>query len=265
MKQKIIRLLRNLHLLGFAEQVRSLALFLKSYRKIQTFKKLHPGFILPPWGISYDAYAGLNPQDYMNLGVFHAKKIASFLQKYSQKQKMVICDWGCGPMRVLRHLPEFVGKKHTFIGLDYNRETISWAKSSFPDIEFKLNNLNPPLPLEDSSVDVIYCISVFTHLSEDVFKAYVSDIYRALKKGGILIATLHGDRNSTRLLRAELEKYNKGEFVVRDKVEEGKRIFASYHPEAFVNVAFNQFFVEEHDDSDDEWNFQQDWWVFKKL
>jgi SAM-dependent methyltransferase len=168
-------------------------------------------------------------------------------------------------MRVLRHLPEVIGYKHSFVGLDYNRETINWAKSSFPNIEFKLNNLHPPLPLEDGSVDVIYCISVFTHLSEEVFKAYVRDIYRALKKGGILIATLHGDRNSVRLLQAELEKYNKGQFVERGKVEEGKRIFASYHPQAFVKTVFSQFSVAEHDDSDDEWNFQQDWWVFKKL
>lgn len=63
MKQKIIRLLRDLHLLGFAEQLRSLVQFVKSYRKIQSFNKAHPNFILPPWGISYDAYAGLNPED----------------------------------------------------------------------------------------------------------------------------------------------------------------------------------------------------------
>lgn len=220
---------------------------------------------MPPWDISYDAYAGLNPQDYLNLGIFHAKKISSFIKKHNTKKKLVICDWGCGPMRVLRHLPDVALGSHAFVGLDYNKKTIDWARSSFPHIEFKLNNLNPPLPLEDESVDVIYCISVFTHLSEALFKAYVSDIYRSLKKGGILIATLHGDRNSIHLIKSELDQYNRGEFVVRDKVEEGKRIFASYHPKGFVENAFSQFSVEEHDDSNDEWNFQQDWWVFKKL
>ena len=265
MKQKIIRLLRSLHLLGVAEQARSMVQFLMSYRKIQSFKREYPNFILPPWGISYDAYAGLNPQEYLKLGIFHAKKIASFVEKYNKKEKLVICDWGCGPMRVLRHLPDEFGNRHAFMGLDYNIKSIEWAKTSFTDIEFKLNNLHPPLPLNDESVDVIYCISVFTHLSEEVFKAYVKDIYRALKKGGILIATLHGDRNSVHLTKSELDQYHKGQFVVRDKVEEGKRIFASYHPQAFVRNAFNQFSVEEHDDSNDEWNFQQDWWVFKKL
>jgi SAM-dependent methyltransferase len=265
MKQKIIRILRNFHLLAVTEQVRSLLQFIKSYRKIRNFKKINPNFILPPWGISYDAYAGLNPQDYLNLGIFHAKKITSFIKKYNYQDKLVVCDWGCGPMRVLRHLPDSIGAGHEFIGLDYNRKTIDWAKSSFPDISFKLNNLNPPLPLGDDSVDVIYCISVFTHLSEGVFRAYVDDIYRSLKKGGILIATLHGDRNSINLIKSELDQYNKGQFVVRDKVEEGKRIFASYHPQPFVRDAFSQFSVEEHDDSNDAWNFQQDWWVFKKL
>lgn len=124
MKQKIIRLLRNLHLLGIAEQVRSLIQFLRSYRKIQSFKREHPKFILPPWGISYDAYAGLNPQNYLNLGIFHAKKISSFIKKHNNKKNLVICDWGCGPMKVLRHLPDVEVGTHAFIGLDYNKKLL---------------------------------------------------------------------------------------------------------------------------------------------
>ena len=45
-------------------------------------KKIYTDFILPPWAIAYDAYAGLNPNDYLNLGVFHAKKIDFLVKKY---------------------------------------------------------------------------------------------------------------------------------------------------------------------------------------
>ena len=147
--------------------------------------------------------------------------------------------------------------------MDYNKKTIKWAKTYFQEIDLKLNDLYPPLPLKNTSVDVLYCISVFTHLSEDLFRAYVKDIYRSLKKGGIIIFTLHGDRNSKLLLSSELKQYKKGKFVVRDGVEEGKRIFASYHPKHFVLDAFKDFTLLKHDTKTECIEFQQDWWYLK--
>jgi ubiquinone/menaquinone biosynthesis C-methylase UbiE len=265
MKQKIIHFLRKLYLLSLAEKIRMYIQFFRSYCKLAKFKKKYTEFILPPWTIAYDAYAGLNPDDYLNLGVFHARKIDFLVKKYKPDQKkLIICDWGCGPMRVLRHLPIIMRKTNKFIGLDYNKETISWAAATFPDIEFHLNGLNPPLPLKDQSADVIYAISVFTHLSEGLFRDYVKDIYRVLKKNGILIATLHGDQSATHLLKKEMENYKGGKFVARDKVEEGKRIYASYHPKSFVADAFKKYKILEHDQSIDSDIFYQDWYIFKK-
>ncbi len=238
--------------------------FLKSYPKIKAFSRINPSFILPPWGIAYDAYAGLDPYLYLHLGQFHANKISKYIKNFQRKKKLIVCDWGCGPMRVLRHLPDIFGSTYSFIGLDYNKKTIEWAKTYFPEIDLNLNDLYPPLPLKNASVDVLYCISVFTHLSEDLFRAYVKDIYRSLKKGGILIVTLHGDRNSKLLLSSELKQYKKGKFVVRDGVEEGKRIFVSYHPKHFVLEAFKDFTLLKHDTKTERIEFQQDWWVFKK-
>lgn len=264
MKQDIIFFLRKLHLLPLVEVFRSLIIFIQSYPKIRAFSKVNPGLILPPWGISYDAYAGLDPYLYLNLGKFHANKICKYINKFQKNKKLLICDWGCGPMRVLRHMPAFLSSHHAFLGLDYNNKTIAWAKASFPKMNFMLNNLHPPLPLKDQSIDVLYSISVFTHLSEDLFRAYVEDIHRSLKKGGILIVTLHGDRNTKVLLKSELNHYKKGQFVTRDRVKEGKRIFASYHPKKFVLDAFKDFDLLAHDTKTDRIEFQQDWWVFRK-
>ncbi len=265
MKQKIVLVLRNMHLLWMAEVLRSLIEFCKSYKLLREFKIQYPDFALPPWGVSYDAYGGLNPNDYLSLGVTHANKVSSLIKKnLGIKESLVICDWGCGPVRVLRHMPKILGKNHSYLGLDYNENTIKWASRTFPQIDFRLNKLTPPLPIEDNSLDVIYSISVFTHLSESLFEDYVNDIFRILKKDGILITTLHGDKNSNALLKDELEIYRNGKFVVRDKVEEGKRTFVSYHPKKFVIKAFNKFTLLDYDDSTDSSSFHQEWWVFKK-
>jgi hypothetical protein len=104
---------------------------LKSYTKIKVFSGIIPSFIFPPLGIAYDAYAGLDPDLYFHLGQFHANKISKYIKNFQRNKKLMV--WGCGPMRVLRHLPDIFGSTHSFIGLAYNKKTIKWAKTYFPD------------------------------------------------------------------------------------------------------------------------------------
>ena len=61
-----------------------------------------------------------------------------------------------------------------------------------------------------------------------------------------------------------MKDYKKGNFVARDKVKEGKRIYASYHPKLFVADAFKKFKILEHDESTNLNIFYQDWYVLKK-
>lgn len=266
MKQILILALRKYKLLHIAESFKSKYSYLMGRKKINKFKKEYPNFILPPWNISYDAYAGLDPYKYYELGFNHASIISQYVKNFvaPSSGQMVICDWGCGPMRVLRHLPLLIGQSNYYVGLDFNPDTVKWASANFQNIKFLNNNLSPPLPLESESVDVIYNISVFTHLSKEMFLAYVDELSRVLKKGGLLIATLHGDRNSKNLLPFELIRYKNGEFVARDNVKEGKRIFISYHPTDFVLNAFNSFEVLAHNQDTVSNDFMQDWWVFRK-
>ena len=46
----------------------------------------------------------------------------------------------------------------------------------------------------DASIDVIYAISVFTHLSEAMHESWMAELRRVLKPDGILLATLHGNK-----------------------------------------------------------------------
>lgn len=265
MKQQIVRFLRAFGLLPIAEKCRSHLVYRKQRTAIVEFEAKHPDFPLPPWDIAYDAFAGLIPQDYVDLGNAHASRLSGYINKHlDSKTPLTVADWGCGPARVLRRMPEALGSKHQFIGLDYNETTIAWDKATFPIIEFRKNALSPPLPLADDSVDALYCISVFTHLSEQLTKAYIADIFRVLKSGGILIATLHGDKNAQNLTPIEHAQYAAGTYVERGHVTEGKRIYVSYHPPSFVQSAFAKFEVLQNDKQNEFDNFNQEWWVFRK-
>jgi SAM-dependent methyltransferase len=167
-------------------------------------------------------------------------------------------------MRVLRHIPGHFPPPVEILGLDYNPQTVKWCSEHFPSIRFLRNELVPPLPLEDGSIDVIYALSVFTHLSEQLHYAYVADLFRCLKSGGILIVSLHGDRSRNFLSVEEVRSYDAGKLVIRGRAVEGKRPFVAYHSPGFVRGRmFAGREILFHDNTDRISGFHQDLWVVR--
>ena len=265
-KQVIVSILRLLRLLGLFEKLRSYIKFIESRFLIKKFyNQSNKDFILPPFNIAYDAYSNLDPFHYQKLGKKHAQFVSCLIKKHNIKTIKSIYEWGCGPMRVLRQLPNYFPNNNIkFYGSDYNKTSVVWASKNFPNFNISLNDLNPPLPYPDNHFDVIYCISVFTHLSETVSIKYIDDIYRILKKDGIFISTFHGDMNSKVLNQKEYSLYKTGNFIERGNVLEGSRIFASYHPDLFIKKNFSKFKILEKIKCTKKNMFEQDWWVFKK-
>lgn len=102
-----------------------------------------------------------------------------------------VLDWGCGSCRVLRH----VAARHRvdLNGVDIDADNIEWCKTAFPACSFRATNLDPPLPFATESIDLVYGISVFTHLREqDQFK-WLEELRRITRPGGVLLFSLHGD------------------------------------------------------------------------
>jgi cyclopropane fatty-acyl-phospholipid synthase-like methyltransferase len=85
-------------------------------------------------------------------------------------------------------------------------------------------------------MDAIYSISVFTHLSEAMHFAWIKELKRVLKPGGLLLVTMHGNLSSHNLTQAELKEFRDGKLVVRANVEEGSRLYAAFHPDQFVST-----------------------------
>ncbi len=262
LKATIARWLRRSKLLGLADTTLARAEFFRGYRARRAFRRTNPDFVLPPTALAYDAFGHWNPEIYRQQGRDHATYIAGLIKRYHQRAK-VICEWGCGPMRVLRHMPNhFPGR--LLIGLDYNPKTIIWCTHHFTGFRFGLNCLEPPLPLLDGEADVIYAISVFTHLSARQHLDYVTDLMRCLSPDGILIVTLHCDSYIPKLTGEELKQYRSGALVVRDGVIEGSRAYVAFHSPSFVRDLFSGFQVLEHDPVERVAGFQQDTWVLAK-
>ena len=102
-----------------------------------------------------------------------------------------VLDWGCGCGRVARHWAPKADEIYLY-GCDINDHLVTWSKQNIPFGSFTCSELRPPLPYTDSYFDLVYGISVFTHLLFDTHYLWMAELWRVLKPGGIAILTAHG-------------------------------------------------------------------------
>lgn len=104
-----------------------------------------------------------------------------------------VLDFGCSSGRVLRHLlVRDTRGTTTYYGSDVDAQAIAWAQQHLPGARWVVNTSLPPLPFEDGQFDLIYSISVLTHLDEQRQLAWLDEIHRLLRPGGIALLTTHG-------------------------------------------------------------------------
>jgi SAM-dependent methyltransferase len=101
-----------------------------------------------------------------------------------------IYEFGCGSGRVLTQLGSASGTKLS--GSDVDDQAISWLGAAYPTIDARPNEQGPPTTFEADSFDLVYSISVFTHLNERSQFAWLEEVARLLRPGGIALLTTHG-------------------------------------------------------------------------
>jgi SAM-dependent methyltransferase len=102
-----------------------------------------------------------------------------------------ILDWGCGCARVTRFVTELAPGKLT--GVDIDPDNIEWCRENIAAAEFVRIGLDPPMPFADESFDLIYGISVFTHLSEADQDRWLAELQRITKPGGAVLMSIQGE------------------------------------------------------------------------
>jgi SAM-dependent methyltransferase len=143
-----------------------------------------------------------------------------------------LLDFGCGCGRVLRHWAGLDGP--TIYGSDFNERLVEWCTTNLSFVAASVNGLQPPLAYESDRFDLLYAVSVFTHLPRDLERAWIDELSRVVKPGGLLLLTTHGDSYADRLEPDERAQYDSGEPVVRWPRVAGSNLCTTFHPESYV-------------------------------
>jgi SAM-dependent methyltransferase len=230
----------------------------------RAFRKENPGVILPPAYMLFEAFQ-LNYPAYWEGGQRSARGLMEILSRHQDLRGKRILDWGCGPARIVRHLPGILPESEIH-GTDYNPKTVAWCRAHISGVQFAQNELAPPTGYPDDHFDAIYGISIFTHLSEARHEEWYEELIRICRPGGVLLLTTHGDIYRRLLTEAERKDYDAGRLVVRGQVKEGHRVYAAFHPPAYIRSLFGRRaeVLEYIEGVEKSWGLEQDYWVVRR-
>lgn len=127
-------------------------------------------------------------QDFWDIGLDVRRTIIRSLPpEWSFTNKRVL-DFGCGPGRVLRHFAPEAGTAE-FWGCDIDLPSVMWLNRHLsPPFRVFQNTEQPTLPLDSNSFDLVYGMSVFTHLNA-TWNPWLMELRRILRPGAYAFLT----------------------------------------------------------------------------
>ena len=149
-------------------------------------------------------------------------------------------DFGCGCGRVVRQWANMPTEVH---GCDYNTGLVNWCRRELPFARFETNGLAPPLPYADANFDLVYALSVFTHLPLTLQQQWMGELARVLTPNGYLIVSTHGEAYLETLTEAERNRVRDGLLVVRNDTEAGSNRCGVFFSEDYVRHQLAPGFV----------------------
>lgn len=176
-----------------------------------------------------------------------------------------VLDFGCGVGRVLRHWAGCKGAE--LYGTDYQDDAISWCRENLTFARVQTNTLAPVLDYPSGHFNVIYCLSVFTHLPADIQKSWFAELVRILAPGGVIYFTVHGTHYSYLFGKEDAARFSEGRLVVTGAEYPGTNICAAFHPPGYVQREFaDEFGLEllEHLPCGARGNPEQDSYLLRK-
>jgi SAM-dependent methyltransferase len=126
-----------------------------------------------------------------------------------------VLDWGCSSGRVIRWLGDIAGGTE-LVGTDINDIAVRWCQENLPFASAHVNGPLPPLPFPDAHFDLIFGISVVTHLDQNYERAWLRELWRVARPGALVLLSVHGeDWAEQSLSPSELGEFGRRGFLYK--------------------------------------------------
>jgi len=162
-------------------------------REDKKFLSKNPDMVAPPAKLRFKTCGDSSLEMFIKSGppivdtLEHSLKLANL----SFTGAKSVLDFGCGCGRVLFGFKNKYNHLKLF-GSDVDKELADWCKKNINWADVRANDPLPPLPYPDSYFDVVWTVSVFTHLNEKMQFAWLQELQRVIKPNGALLSTVHG-------------------------------------------------------------------------
>lgn len=155
-------------------------------------KQWHEVYELPRGGNMMFGNDEKSRQNFIKIGtqIFQTLEREIISHAGGISEDMQILDFGCGNGRIA--LPFFHAYGKPTAAVDPNPYVIDYLKRTIPGANPQKTFALPPLPFENNTFDVVYSISVWTHLPLHLQWPWLREINRVLKMGGLALITTSG-------------------------------------------------------------------------
>jgi SAM-dependent methyltransferase len=187
--------------------------------------------------------------DFLRVSFESTRLLKTYIGKYGSLTDRRILDWGCGCGRTARTLLYYVKPSNLF-GCDIDRAAVDWVSNIVKEASFISINLYPPTPYPDEYFDIVYGLSVMTHLSESLQQQWLAELRRISAPGAIVVLSVLNDSLRQRLMTPEIAKdfAMKGEASFHacdpyfDQITPKEYYRTSFHSIEYITANWSKYF-----------------------
>lgn len=213
----------------------------------RVLRRRYDGRVLPPARLRYKVRGSASGDAFARIGRACATDIDAALRScgHSVAQSRRILDFGCGCGGTLLWLTD-LAPTASISGTDIDASAIEWCGANIPFAKFAVNGALPPLAYADASFDLVYAVSVFTHLDEDYQFRWLAELERIIVPGGVCVVTLAGPGSWNEMPVGDRQMLaDRGFVYIRDEATSG--LFpdwyqAAFHLRSYVEANFSRYF-----------------------
>lgn len=234
-------------LLGVPYQIYSRMIIWQLEHDDRHFLTEHPDVVVPPARLRFKVVGPSSIERFLAGGSASIKHLEDGLREagLSFSDIHTALDFGCGCGRTIIAFDHQWPQLKLF-GTDVDQEAINWCRNHITGADFQQVYSSPPLPYPDSSFDLVWAISVFSHLDEDRQFEWLAELQRIIKPGGILLASIHGPHCWNNMPEANVREVEERGFVfVKTNATRGLHpewYQNAWHTEAYVRDTWSRYF-----------------------